>query len=181
MAQLGEPCLLVGHSMGGMAISAGANQAPERVAGMIYLTALVPLEGDTALSLGVGDHESLIMEALEPLPDGRMNVRDDAIKPVFYHDCSDADVAFAKAHLTPQQSTLFDQPFRIANKTAYGAIPKAYIFCNHDYAVGPIHQHDLAARAGIEHTASLDTSHSPFFSAPRETAAAIDGLMRAML
>ncbi len=42
-----EGDVLVGHSMGGLAISLGADAAPEKVARLVYLAGSVPLEGGT--------------------------------------------------------------------------------------------------------------------------------------
>src|SRR5579859_1162399 len=37
--------ILVGHSMGGIPITLDADAAPERIGGLIYLTALLPVQG----------------------------------------------------------------------------------------------------------------------------------------
>src|SRR5215831_2799076 len=38
--------VLVGHSMGGFAISLGADEVPDRIGRLIYLSAAVPVEGE---------------------------------------------------------------------------------------------------------------------------------------
>ncbi|MER5811907.1 alpha/beta hydrolase family protein [Streptomyces sp. NPDC002033] len=43
--------VLVGHSYGGMVITGAADRAPERVAGLVYVDALVPGDGDSCWSL----------------------------------------------------------------------------------------------------------------------------------
>ncbi|MBH1933187.1 alpha/beta hydrolase [Streptomyces sp. AV19] len=48
--------VLVGHSYGGMVITGAADRAPERVAGLVYVDAVVPGDGDSCWSL-VTDRE----------------------------------------------------------------------------------------------------------------------------
>jgi pimeloyl-ACP methyl ester carboxylesterase len=43
--------VLVGHSYGGMVITGAADRVPERVAGLVYVDALVPEDGDSCWSL----------------------------------------------------------------------------------------------------------------------------------
>ncbi len=44
--------ILVGHSYGGMVITGVADRIPERISRLVYLDALVPVDGDNATSLG---------------------------------------------------------------------------------------------------------------------------------
>jgi pimeloyl-ACP methyl ester carboxylesterase len=46
-----ERVVLVGHSYGGMVISGVADRVPERVAGLVYLDAFVPADGDSCWRL----------------------------------------------------------------------------------------------------------------------------------
>ncbi|MFI9106118.1 alpha/beta fold hydrolase [Streptomyces fildesensis] len=48
--------VLVGHSYGGMVITGAADRVPERVAGLVYVDAMVPEDGDSCWSL-VTDQE----------------------------------------------------------------------------------------------------------------------------
>ncbi|WFB10649.1 alpha/beta hydrolase [Streptomyces sp. LX-29] len=48
--------VLVGHSYGGMVITGAADRVPERVAGLVYVDAAVPEDGDSIFSL-VTDQE----------------------------------------------------------------------------------------------------------------------------
>src|SRR5262249_16679779 len=49
--------VLVGHSMGGFAISLAADEVPDKVGRLIYLSAAVPIEGE---SMGSATHQNTV-------------------------------------------------------------------------------------------------------------------------
>ena len=51
LQELGGQTILVAHSYGGMAITGAAERAPELVAGLVYVDAYVPSDGDSCWSL----------------------------------------------------------------------------------------------------------------------------------
>ena len=51
LADLPEPVVLVGHSLGGMAISAAAEKAPERIKTLVFLAAFLPRDGEALLAI----------------------------------------------------------------------------------------------------------------------------------
>src|SRR6185436_2462689 len=46
-----EKAIVVGHSMGGIAISAAAEMVPDRIAKLVYLTAFLPRDGESLGSI----------------------------------------------------------------------------------------------------------------------------------
>ncbi|MFZ1990762.1 MAG: alpha/beta fold hydrolase [Alphaproteobacteria bacterium] len=170
-----EDAVVIGHSMGGMAISAGAERAPRRIRSLIYLCSFLPLNGDSLTALAEGDTEAVLQSYFSPPKDGRIVVRDEGLKPSFYADCSDAQIELARLALTPQQLTPLEEPISLS-PSRFGSVPKAYVFCEHDRAIGIAKQRAMAARAGATQTRALPTSHSPFFSAPVALLDAIEDL-----
>ena len=170
-----EDAVVIGHSMGGMAISAGAERAAARIRSLIYLCAFAPLNGDSLSGLAADDTSTQLQSYFVPLQDGRIVVSDEGLKPSFYADCSDAQIELARLALTPQQ--LLPLQEQIALSAAhFGSLRKSYVFCEHDGAIGIAKQRAMAARAGITETRTLPTSHSPFFSAPSALLDAIEEL-----
>jgi pimeloyl-ACP methyl ester carboxylesterase len=47
----GPPAVLVGHSMGGMAITHAAARMPEQITALIYVCAFLPVDGESLLEL----------------------------------------------------------------------------------------------------------------------------------
>ena len=60
IAGLGEPAILVGHSFGGITISNVAEHRPEQVRTLVFLAALLPRDGDSALALAHADKVNAI-------------------------------------------------------------------------------------------------------------------------
>lgn len=161
-----EPVILVGHSMGGIVISQTAEYRPEKIKTLVYLTAFLLQNGEFLLQVAGGDTEALVLPNLVMAEDQSFaTVKEEAIKQVFYGDCSDEDVARAKKFLVPQAAAPFGTPINITEKN-FGRIPRVYIECLRDKAISPSVQKKMYNTLPCRKVATLDTSHSPFFSAP---------------
>jgi pimeloyl-ACP methyl ester carboxylesterase len=116
--------ILVGHSYAGLVISSVANQVPDRIAHLVYLDAMVPEDGQTAVDV-LPVTQSMIDQAgswrIPPLPEqppplGLFGVTDPA------------DVAWLREMLSDQPVLCLQQPVRLDNP-AVKAIPRTYIDC----------------------------------------------------
>ena len=165
-----EPVVLVGHSMGGLAITQAAEQAPAKVRTLVYLTAFLLRDGQSLLDVAAGDTEALVLPNLVQSADGSSAVvREDALKDVFYASCPDEDVARAKSLLVPQAAAPFATPVHTTPEN-WGRIPRVYIECLRDRAISPAVQKQMHTASPCRRVISMDTDHSPFFSAPEELA-----------
>jgi pimeloyl-ACP methyl ester carboxylesterase len=165
-----EPAILVGHSSGGMVISALSEQRPERVRALVYLAGFLLPRGVAPPVVMRTDTESKLQAAL--LVDKRrstVSVRRDALRDVFYNDCSDEDFAWARAQL---QAEPLRPPMADAETAPEigQSPPRFYIETLRDHALGPRAQRRMYTALPCRTVYSLDTSHSPFISAPRELA-----------
>jgi hypothetical protein len=86
------------------------------------------------------------------------------IRDRFYRDCSEAQVAFAAAHLCPEP--ILPQATPLAPLTRWQAVEKHYVRCETDETIPPEYQVTMSEGFPPGHVTSLPTSHSPFFSAP---------------
>ena len=168
--------IVVGHSMGGLAITRAASDDPALFAELVYLCAFVPLGWIALPRLVRGDRESLVRTGLQARFRGAV-IRSDRARSIFYGDCSDADAAWAIERLCPDPWVSVPGMLR---RRRIG-LPTTYIECTRDCAISIGLQRTMAARAGIHKTMTLETDHSPFLSAPAELAERLDDIARGRL
>ena len=103
ISQQSEPVVLLGHSMGGKVISSTAEQCPDKISTLVYLTAALLRNGETSAPMPQGVSTTLLAQNVIRSDDGSsLTFRDEAIKNIFYHDCTDEDAAWAKSMLVPE-------------------------------------------------------------------------------
>lgn len=170
-----EPVILVGHSLGGVTITQAAETCPQNIRKLVYVAAFLLPNGVARMGYGADIPGSLI-GANMVVADDRMlaTIKDDGVKPTFYHDCTDADVAVARAMMGPEPMIGITTPVRYST-ARFGRIPRVYIECLDDRALLPELQKRMYTDAGVDKVISMNTSHSPFFAAPTELA---DHLLR---
>ena len=164
------PVILVGHSMGGLVITQAAENCSDNIQKLVYLTAFLLQNGEFLLQYAQEDTEALVLPHLVMVEDeGYATVKDEGIKPAFYADCSDEDVERAKSLLVPQAAAPFATPVSTTAEN-FGRIPRVYIECLQDKAISPSIQKKMYTNLPCEKVISMNTSHSPFFSAPEALA-----------
>jgi len=183
-ASLGEgKVILVGHSAGGMTISAVAEQVPNRLLAVVYLAAFMAPNGVSLL--GVLQHETLSSALApglfvgDPAAIGATRIHagstDEAyrslLKAAFYGDLSEPDFAQAASQLHCDEPIAGALAPSEITPGRFGAVPRHYIRCTQDRAVplaGQDHMIAAVDRAigGKTTTHTLESSHSPFLSQP---------------
>jgi pimeloyl-ACP methyl ester carboxylesterase len=156
-----EKVILVGHSLGGITISEAAERAPEAIAGLVYVTALLL------------PNEASVMEVSGKLPEGISLSSDGAVATIdpdharerYYNGCDDSDAQNALARLVPQpmrprRDRLSLTPGR------FGAIPRAYVECLRDNAHPPDFQRSQHEAMACRPIFTMETGHSPFMQDP---------------
>lgn len=165
-----EPVILLGHSMGGIAITAAAEQCPGKIRWLAYLTAFLPREGESLIMLEERNGDPRVPPHIIPDKENfiaRINL--DKVDELFYHDCSAEDAAYAKARIRPQSFLPLTAPVQISD-TNFGKIPRAYIECTDDRAIVVAFQREMLRASPCDRVFSLNTGHAPFLSAPQELA-----------
>jgi hypothetical protein len=89
------------------------------------------------------DTEALVVPNLIMAKDrSYATLKEEALKEIFYADCSDEDVEFAKSQLVPQATGLLATRVSITEKN-FGRVPRVYISCLRDKALSPSIQEKL--------------------------------------
>jgi pimeloyl-ACP methyl ester carboxylesterase len=171
-----EPVVLVGHSRGGIVLSAVAERIPERIRTLVYVTAFLLEDGVSLQETAAHIPGSLVPPAMI-VADDRLTatMRADAVRPAFYGQCSDDDVALAMSLLKPEPLAPLATPVRISAER-FGRVPRVYVECTADRAITHAAQRQMQAALPCRECITLDTDHSPFFSRPDELAAVLLGL-----
>jgi pimeloyl-ACP methyl ester carboxylesterase len=173
-----EPVVLVGHSFGGATITATAERIPERIALLVYLTSFIPLSGES-----INDITSSPMwpreegaRAFVRSADGHsISVAAEAVRERFYHDCSDEDVDHCLERIRPQPFKPRATPIHTTPER-FGSVSRAYILCAEDRSIPLEVQKKFEARMPCDKVVTIQSSHSPFLSAPGELARTLSDL-----
>ncbi|MEQ1879866.1 MAG: alpha/beta fold hydrolase [Burkholderiales bacterium] len=165
--------VLIGHDVSGLLISLAAEARPEKVARLVYLAAFLPQVGEGLVTLVQRDSESLALKRLVISRDrAAVQLREDSLKEVLYADCDEEDIALARLSLVPEAT----QPFGAApalSEARFGRLPKSYMVCAQDRAVGPALQRAMSTAGKCDRIATLESGHAPFFSMPDRLVSAL--------
>lgn len=177
------PVILLGHSSGGIPVAEAAERlTPDKVASLVFLDAFMPQNGETVFSLvekypnkpdennGAALAQSLLFSA-----DKKSTILNlDKVQELLYHDCSEADVAYAKAHLGAQPMATQLTPVSVTEKN-YGAVPKYYILCTE---AKDFDKAKISTNVPCKKIYQLPSSHSPFFSMPDKLVEVIEDIYK---
>ena len=170
-----EPAILVGHSMGGVAITQAAARCADRIALLVYVAAFMPADGQSLLDLtrtpeGADDQvQANIVIAGEP-PVATMP--DPSARAALMANCSPEQIARAIERSRPQPVEPFVTPVAIP-AGALERLQRAYVHCTQDRAIPPPLQLRMIREHPCVDVVEIATDHSPFFSAPDELVAAL--------
>ena len=176
LSRVSSPAILVGHSYGGSVITAAGTD--DRVAGLVYISALAPDADETSQSQQDQFPVTDVFSHIE-IADGRVWMLPEGVG-CFAGDLSEQEQQLVWAtHFAPA-ADLFS---RNAPGTAWRSKPSWYIVATNDRTVQPELQRFVAKRMGAT-TYEVDSSHVPMLSHPslvldviRAAAKAIQGSM----
>jgi pimeloyl-ACP methyl ester carboxylesterase len=164
-----EAVVLVGHSMSGMVVTQAAEYAHARVRRLVYLTAMLPRDGQSVLDLvgAFGGPDNVQPNLIVDEQAGTCVIADGAAACLFYGECAPEAVEFALPLLQPEALVAFATPVRVTADGA-SAVPRAYIECSRDRAITLGLQRHMQAALPCDPILEIDTDHSPFLSRPRD-------------
>ena len=158
--------ILVGHSLGGMIISAVAEKVPAKIRKLVYIGAYLPANGQSLLDLANTDADALLGPSLRPSADQlTLDVVHENITNIFIQDGTEAIKALVLKNFRAEPAIPFTNKAALTTAN-YGSVEKVYIKTLQDHVISPSLQGRMISAAGIQTTYQLNTSHSPFLSKP---------------
>ena len=165
------PAILVGHSWGGTVITEAGNH--EKVAGLVYVSALAPDDGETT---------SKQYEGFAATPNFVINVGDDGFGYLdhdkfqigFAADASDADAAFLRDSQVPINMAVFGD---VVTHAAWHDKPSWAVIATEDNSFDQAMLQHMAQRAGTKIT-NVSASHALYLT---QSGAVADVIVEAAL
>lgn len=160
--------ILVGHSKNGIMISQAAEYRPDKIEKLVYLAAYLIPNGKTQREYSIQDTEGWLKPYVTQYVETNSHtLQPEIYKEGLYHDCDDDITELAKVLLGHEPVESGITPLELTEEN-YGRVPRVYIECTEDRAVTPFIQRIMYTETPCEKVFSLPTSHSPFFSKPKE-------------
>ena len=169
--------ILLAHSMAGIVASQVAENIPNKIDKLIYVSAYLPKNGEDLLSLSKQDKQSKVGSALEFTADySAAVIKKEMIGPAVCADCPDfMKEALVKYHKAEPAKPLSEKVILTAAK--FGKVPKYYISTTLDNAVGyDLQQQMIKTNGTIKKVIEMQTSHLPFVVQPQEFVSIITSL-----
>jgi pimeloyl-ACP methyl ester carboxylesterase len=172
-----EPVVLVGHSRGGIVISEVAQLIPDRIQSLVYLAAfLVPNDKTLADMLALVPGRPVAQNVIVMDEGGvTSTILPQKVAPVFYNTTAEPLAARASKLVGREPMMSFVTPVK-TTAARFGRVKRAYIECTQDNAIPIELQREMQKALPCKPVVTLDTDHSPFFSAPDDLSRALIGI-----
>jgi pimeloyl-ACP methyl ester carboxylesterase len=162
----GDDVVLVGHSMGGLALPVVAARRPVR--GMVFVGALVPVPGRPVAEVMAEEAPSVIFDSsLGDAAASPTGVSWEAARAGFYQDCPEDVARRAYQRLRPMSLVAHTEPCPLEE---WPDVASVSIVMTDDRAVSPDWSRRVATGRLGAPIHELGGGHSPFLSQPAELA-----------
>jgi pimeloyl-ACP methyl ester carboxylesterase len=157
--------VLLGHSYAGIPVTGVADRAPNRIARLVYLDAVVPKDGQCLYDRAPAQLKTLFEEQAQSAGDG-WQVPASIATAQFLGLKTEEDIRWVIPKLTPHPIRTFREPLRLSAR--FPQMPRTYINCIGDKPLG---QPRTVQAEGIEDYHELRTGHDAMVTTPQEVAA----------
>lgn len=166
-----EPAVLVGHSFGGVVANQMVGICPEKIQQIVYITALVPLNGEKPFEKTSKADEKTYSKIAQ--------FKKDRIYPKPANQFFSAmDPTISKKSI-PKKLKLYSESYAAGaaplefDATVYDKIPKSYIYAEKDTVITLETQKKFTSRTPMVKTTSISSGHLPMLSKPEELVRAL--------
>ncbi len=171
ITQFDHQVILVGHSMNGALISHVAEQIPEKIERLIYVTAFLLKDGGSVLEAMQSDPDGEVLPEIVFSEDqAYATLPVPALRRVGFHDIEESAIPRFLPLMAEWQAT---EPFMakvVLSEEKFGSVPKTYIRTSIDKMVSPALQDTMIVNWEVESVLDLESGHFPAFSVPEKLA-----------
>lgn len=155
-----QQAIVVGHSYGGMVITALADRMPQRIARLVYLDAVVPLPGECWSSTHSAETQAQRRQAIAAtagIPPA---------DPVLF-GLTGEDAQWVARRQTPQPGGVYDDPLYF-DAARVAALPRTFIDCHAPALATIAVMRERVRRQPGWQVLEIATGHDAMISAPQE-------------
>ncbi len=172
-----RPVVLVGHSFGGLTISAVAEAAPDKIAALIYVAAYLPRDGQSLQALAGADRDSQTAASFEVDPARQVaSITPAARAALFCNDCVPSDAEAAAAQMVSEPLPPLGDPVTLG--ASFAAVPKIYVRTALDLVISPSQQDRMIAGSPDVQVEPIAAGHLPMVSQTQALATRLDKLVQ---
>jgi pimeloyl-ACP methyl ester carboxylesterase len=165
-----EDVILVGHSFGGSVVQKVAEQVPNQIARIVFLDALVLEDNQCVLDVLPAEFAALVNDLAGASSDNTMLIPWEIWRDNLIQDAPESVARSIWEQLSPEPNQV--NLDKLDLKRYYSlAIPKSFIYCRQDKAMGAGYFHPrMSSRLGAFTLLEMNGGHEVMFTRPRELA-----------
>lgn len=167
-----EGAILVGHSYGGLLITAVADRAPGRIAHLVYLDAIVPRNGESWSSIHSEEIRAVRRAGIAQT--GAMPPLDAAA-----FGLSGEDASWVQRRQRDHPGSLYEDALQF-DEGLLARIPRTYVDCNSPALASVALAKQRARSEPGWNVTTLATGHDPMISAPTQLLAILENVARSV-
>ncbi|KAJ0964670.1 hypothetical protein J5N97_025808 [Dioscorea zingiberensis] len=169
--------VLVGHSAGGLSLTQALHEFADKISVVIFLAAAMLPFGflteedmnDVVEDLsGYGDVFQMYYGMGPNNPPTSLKLKEEFQRELFYHMSPTEDSLLASMLLRPYPSMVFKTAKFLGGEEDISKVRRVYIKTMHDKILTPVKQENMIKKWPPSEVMTIETDHSPFFSAPEE-------------
>lgn len=169
-----QPVHLIGHSFGGITITAVAEVIPDNIETLVYIAAYVPEDGESMEKLAYSDKDNGFTEKSFVVAKdySHATILEEDQARLFGNDADAEQINSLQASMIKEPLAPIGTPVSITEGNS-SSVKKAYIRTLRDQTVSTPLQTKMLMRAKIDNVIDIDSGHLPYLTEPEQLVGAI--------